>query len=140
MASSKQEAPPLRFNYSISLLLLLLIASSLHGAAAVPTGVLCNHKTYGDDDPFGASLVQLLQQLVLLTPYEGNLYASLPHTGALAYGHAACLPRVQLPDDCEKCLRSAIKQILDTCGYNRIGAKAMLADCLVHYEQYAFID
>nr|CAB3456112.1 unnamed protein product [Digitaria exilis] len=84
MASSKQEAPPLRFNYSITLLLLLLlIASSLHGAAAVPTGVLCNHKTYGDDDPFGASLVQLLQQLVLLTPYEGNLYASLPHTDNL---------------------------------------------------------
>ncbi|CAO2163318.1 unnamed protein product [Urochloa humidicola] len=142
MASSTQ-APPLLFQYSVITLSLLLLGSCLHGVTATPYWVLCNHKSYDEDDPFGASLVQLLQELVSLTPWRnGDLYTALPHTSSpLAYGHATCSnSALQNHDECEACIKFAVKQILDTCGHNTVGARATLEKCMLRYEQYAFKD
>ncbi|CAL5079867.1 unnamed protein product [Urochloa decumbens] len=141
MPSSSTQAPLLL------LLLLLLLAS---GAAAAPNtealSVLCNGATYGAGDPFAASLAYVLSELVSATPAASvnggggarDFYDISPYPTAFAYGHAACRPGLSAAD-CAACLRSAVAQMGDTCGHS-VGARAVLVDCSVRYEQYAFVE
>ncbi|RCV10435.1 hypothetical protein SETIT_2G112100v2 [Setaria italica] len=145
MASSSTQAPPLllpSITLSLLLLLLLLVASP-RGAAAAPNtealSVLCNGATYGAGDPFAASLAYVLSELVSETPAaHGGFYDISPYPAAFAYGHAACRPSTAAAD-CAACLRSAVSQMGATCGRS-VGARAVLVDCSVRYEQYPFVD
>ncbi|CAN6213819.1 unnamed protein product [Urochloa humidicola] len=140
MASSTQA--PL-----LLLLLLQLVASGAgpRGAAAAPNtealSVLCNGALYGAGDPFAASLAYVLSELESATPARDprEFYDISPYPTAFAYGHAACRPAPELSAaDCAACLRSAVSQMGDTCGHS-VGARAVLVDCSVRYEQYAFV-
>ncbi|RLM87144.1 antifungal protein ginkbilobin-2-like [Panicum miliaceum] len=145
MASSTQP-PPLLLP-AISLLSLLLALASPRGAAAAPNtaalSVLCNGASYGAGDPFAAGLAYVLAELVSATPARPgrDFYDISPYPAAFAYGHAACRPAAALPsaDDCAACLRSAVSQMEASCGRS-VGARAVLVDCSVRYEQYAFVD
>jgi hypothetical protein len=137
MAASSTQAPPL-------LLLLLLLVASPRGAAAAPNtealSVLCNGASYGAGDPFAASLAYVLSELVSETPAPAgarDFYNISPYPTAFAYGHAACRPALA-EGDCAACLRSAVSQMGATCGRS-VGARAVLVDCSVRYEQYPFV-
>ncbi|CAN6209944.1 unnamed protein product [Urochloa humidicola] len=141
MASSSTTQALLLF-----LLFLPLLASAPHGAAAAPNteslSVLCNGATYGAGDPFAASLAYVLSELVSATPPAAaagaDFYDISPYPTAFAYGHAACRAALSAPD-CAACLRSAVAQMGDACGHS-VGARAVLVDCGVRYEQYAFVE
>lgn len=144
-SSAHQEAPPFLFVLSIQLwLLLLLLASSHGGAMAAPNtealSVLCNGASYGTGDPFATSLAYVLSELVSATPARGgrDFYDISPFPNAFAYGHAACRAALS-GEDCAACLRSAVSQMDATCGHS-VGARAVLVDCRVRYEQYPFVD
>ncbi|CAL5065896.1 unnamed protein product [Urochloa decumbens] len=128
--------------FLLLLLLQLLLAPGPRGAAAAPNtealSVLCNGATYGAGDPFAASLAYVLSELASATPARGDFYDISPYPTAFAYGHAACRPALSAAD-CAACLRSAVAQMGDTCGHS-VGARAVLVDCSVRYEQYAFVD
>ncbi|CAO2163321.1 unnamed protein product [Urochloa humidicola] len=135
-ASSSTRAPPL-FLPSI-ILSLLLIASSSH-AANMPV-VSCNANSYSNDDPFAASLAQLLQEMVWLPPWTagGDVYKALPSQAPLVYGHAACRPG--LGQNCKLCVNYAATRMQEICEHS-IGGRAVQAnDCIVRYENYAFRD
>ena len=143
MALSSTQPPPLLLP-AISLPLLLLLASpSPRGAAAAPNtaalSVLCNGASYGAGDPYAASLAYVLAELVSATPARAgrDFYDISPYAAAFAYGHAACRPAAAA-GDCAACLRSAVSQMEAACGRS-IGARAVLVDCSVRYEQYAFV-
>ncbi|CAN6180158.1 unnamed protein product [Urochloa humidicola] len=144
MASSSTQAPPFLL---LSFLLLQLLASGPRGAAAAPNtealSVLCNGASYGAGDPFAASLAYVLSELESATPARADpreFYDISPYPTAFAYGHAACRPAPELSAaDCAACLRSAVTQMGDTCGHS-VGARAVLVDCSVRYEQYAFVE
>ena len=144
MASSSPQAPPplLLLLPSVTLCLLLLLASP-RGAAAAPNtealSVLCNGASYGAGDPFAASLAYVLAELASATPARAgrDFYDISPYAAAFAYGHAACRPAAAA-DDCAACLRSAVSQMEAACGRS-VGARAVLVDCSVRYEQYAFV-
>ncbi|CAN6165917.1 unnamed protein product [Urochloa humidicola] len=134
--------------YLLILLLLQLLASGAGplGAAAAPNtealSVLCNGASYGAGDPFAASLAYVLSELESATPARDprEFYDISPYPTAFAYGHAACRPAPALSAaDCAACLRSAVTQMGDTCGHS-VGARAVLVDCSVRYEQYAFVN
>ncbi|OEL33978.1 hypothetical protein BAE44_0005003, partial [Dichanthelium oligosanthes] len=126
-------------------LLLLLLLASPQGATAAPNtealSVLCNGASYGAGDPFAASLAYVLSELVSATPARSrhDFYDISPYPTAFAYGHAACRPALSAAADCAACLRSAVSQMGASCGHS-VGARAVLVDCSVRYEQYAFVD
>ncbi|KAJ1288347.1 hypothetical protein BS78_02G082600 [Paspalum vaginatum] len=142
------EAPPFLPHIPLPLLLLL---STGTGAAAAPNtealSVLCNGASYGAGDPFAASLAYVLSELVAATPARTtpaagggrDFYDISPYPAAFAYGHAACRAALDDAADCAACLRSAVAQMADSCGHS-VGARAVLVDCRVRYEQYAFLD
>ncbi|KAF8690754.1 hypothetical protein HU200_041138 [Digitaria exilis] len=150
-SSTPYHPPPLTLP-SITLLSLLLLVASPRGAAAAPNtealSVLCNGASYGAGDPFAASLAYVLSELVSATPTarrDGgggggrDFYDISPYPTAFAYGHASCRPAVAAAADCAACLRSAVSQMGGACGHS-VGARAVLVDCSVRYEQYAFVD
>ncbi|TVU37492.1 hypothetical protein EJB05_10808, partial [Eragrostis curvula] len=143
MASSA-GAPPLHLPIMLLLLLLLLLATGPRGAVAAPNtaalSVLCNGAVYGAGDPFAASLAYVLSEMQSATPARAghDFYDISPFPTAFAYGHAACRAALTAAD-CAACLASAASQMDATCGHS-VGARAVLVDCSVRYEQYAFTD
>jgi hypothetical protein len=148
MASPTRQAPapPPFLVTPIMLMLWLLLASShTRGAmAATPNtealSVLCNGASYGAGDPFATSLTFVLSELLSATPVRAghDFYDISPYPAAFAYGHAACRAALSAAD-CAACLRSAVSQMDASCGHS-VGARAVLVDCSVRYEQYAFVD
>ncbi|KAM3383731.1 hypothetical protein ACQJBY_008415 [Aegilops geniculata] len=139
MASSRR-ADRLLF---LPLALLHLLSSCPHTASGAPNtaplSVLCNGAVYGAGDPFAESLAYVLADLLAATPQSRarDAYSISPYPNAFAYGHAAC--RAGLSGaDCASCLGSAVSQMNATCGH-AVGARAVLVDCSVRYEQYAFV-
>ncbi|XP_077219073.1 antifungal protein ginkbilobin-like protein [Tasmannia lanceolata] len=104
------------------------------------TSVLCNSGSYTRGDPFATSLAYVLADLEAVTPSrKGHDYLNIsPFPNAFAFGHAACGAAVS-DADCATCLHSAAQNVLNTCT-SRIGARAILHDCTIRYEQYPFND
>lgn len=104
------------------------------------TSVLCNGGIYTKGDPFTISLEYVLDELQKVTPSQkGYNYRNIsPYPNAFAYGHASCNQNLT-STDCETCLDAAEVQMLGTCD-NRIGARTVLTDCAIRYEQYPFED
>jgi len=149
MASSSAQPPAPFLVPSVTpwwrLLLLLLASSHTRGAEAAPPNtealsVLCNGASYGAGDPFKTSLAYVLSELVSATSARAgrDFYDISPYPAAFAYGHAACRAALSAAD-CATCLRSAVSQMDASCGHS-VGARAVLVDCSVRYEQYAFVD
>ncbi|CAL5002049.1 unnamed protein product [Urochloa decumbens] len=140
MASSTRAPLFLPSMIMLSLLLLLLLASS---SRAADYTVGCNPNSYGDDAPFAASLEDLLEELVFLTPWAAggpDVYSDRPFQGPpLVYGHAACRPGF-VGDDCQYCLGYAATLMQKVCGHSLGGRSSRGDDCRVRYEQYAFTD
>ncbi|PQQ16864.1 antifungal protein ginkbilobin-2-like [Prunus yedoensis var. nudiflora] len=67
-----------------------------------------------------------------------DFYDISPYPNAFAYGHASCNQNITTPD-CTTCLGAAKTDMLGTC-QNAIGARAVLRDCAIRYEQYPFTD
>lgn len=104
------------------------------------TSVLCNADVYTTGDPFGQSLSYILNDIETTTPtYKNYFYYNIsPYPNAFAYGHAYCNTNLTTPD-CTTCLAAAKIAMLGTC-QSRIGARGVLHDCSVRYEQYPFTD
>ncbi|OVA16283.1 Gnk2-homologous domain [Macleaya cordata] len=104
------------------------------------TSVLCNSGVYTRSDPFATSLTYVLSNLEAVTPSrKGYDYFNIsPYPNAFAYGHAACNSTLQSAD-CTTCLGVAKQSMLTTC-VSRIGARSVLYDCTIRYEQYPFDD
>ncbi|KAK3127893.1 hypothetical protein QOZ80_7AG0579790 [Eleusine coracana subsp. coracana] len=119
---------------------LLLAASSRAAPNTAARSVLCNGATYGPGDPFAASLAYVLSELQSATPARNDhdFYNISPFPTAFAYGHASCGAALTAAD-CASCLASAASQMNATCGHS-VGARAVLVDCSLRYEQYAFQD
>uniref|UniRef100_A0A453AV40 Gnk2-homologous domain-containing protein n=3 Tax=Triticinae TaxID=1648030 RepID=A0A453AV40_AEGTS len=127
----------------LPLALVHLLSSCPHTTSGAPNtaplSVLCNGAVYGAGDPFAESLAYVLADLLAATPQSRarDAYTISPYPNAFAYGHAAC--RAGLTGvDCASCLGSAVSQMNATCGH-AVGARAVLVDCSVRYEQYAFV-
>ncbi|KAI3423221.1 uncharacterized protein J3R85_011180 [Psidium guajava] len=132
---------PLKPTAAIVVALLLLLLGVARGAPDTTVRqVLCNGKSYTAGDPFAASLAYVLADLQAATPGRaGYDYANIsPYPNAFAYGHATC-GRNLTGADCGTCLGAAKEAMLGTCA-NRIGARAVLGDCGMRYEQYPFSD
>ncbi|KAL4205501.1 hypothetical protein AMTRI_Chr01g137610 [Amborella trichopoda] len=104
------------------------------------TQVLCNSGVYTRGDPFTQSLDYVLKDIQSSTPSRPSRdYKTIsPFPNAFAYARATCTPSLS-PSDCATCLVSAVSVMQQTCT-NRIGARAVLYDCSVRYEQYPFSD
>ncbi|KAJ9171946.1 hypothetical protein P3X46_015242 [Hevea brasiliensis] len=102
--------------------------------------VLCNSGVYSKGDPFGISLSYVVEELEIVTPTSKNYdyYNISPYPNAFAYGHAAC-NRNLTTSDCTTCLGAAKTTMFSTC-QSRIGARSVLYDCTIRYEQYPFTD
>lgn len=104
------------------------------------TNVLCNSGVYTSGDPFAISLSYVVGDLETETPNQKNhdYYNISPYPNAFAYGHAAC--NLNLTNsDCKTCLDAAKTVLFNTC-QSRIGARSLLHDCSIRYEQYPFDD
>lgn len=104
------------------------------------TSVLCNTGVYTSGDPFATSLAYVLEELQTKTSSHNkyNYYNISPYPNAFAYGHASCNQNLT-SSDCTTCLGAAKTAMLGTC-QSRIGARAVLRDCAIRYEQYPFTD
>ncbi|KAI3742725.1 hypothetical protein L1987_60419 [Smallanthus sonchifolius] len=102
--------------------------------------ILCNSGTYTRGDPFTISLAYVLDELIKVTPsQQGYNYQNIsPYPNAFAYGHATCNQNLTVTD-CKTCLDAAEVNMLSACN-NSIGARAVLNDCSIRYEQYPFED
>ncbi|XP_044503666.1 antifungal protein ginkbilobin-like protein [Mangifera indica] len=104
------------------------------------TTVLCNSGVYSSGDPFAISLTYVVAELEAETPTSrGYDYFNIsPYPNAFAYGHAACNQNLTT-SDCTTCLAAAKTAMLSAC-QSRIGARSVLHDCTIRYEQYPFDD
>ncbi|KAK2990502.1 hypothetical protein RJ640_019782 [Escallonia rubra] len=102
--------------------------------------VMCNPNVYANDDPFTNSLAYVIAELETVTPNRQgyDLRNVSPYPTSLAYGHASCNQNLAA-SDCTLCLVAAKTTMSSYCN-NRIGARSVLADCLIRYEQYSFND
>ncbi|KAL8213986.1 hypothetical protein R6Q57_003435 [Mikania cordata] len=102
--------------------------------------VLCNSGSYTKGDPFTISLAYVLDELTKVTPSkQGYNYQNIsPYPNAFTYGHASCNQNLT-STDCKTCLDASKVNMLGACN-NRIGARAVLNDCSIRYEQYPFDD
>ncbi|KAJ9187649.1 hypothetical protein P3X46_003078 [Hevea brasiliensis] len=102
--------------------------------------VLCNTVVYSKGDPFGISLSYVVEELQTVTPTSKNYdyYNISPYPNAFAYGHAACNQNLT-SSDCATCLDAAKTTMFSAC-QSRIGARSVLQDCTIRYEQYPFSD
>lgn len=105
------------------------------------TNVLCNSGEFTSGDPFAISLSYVLEDLEKETPAHKNYdYHNIsPYPNAFAYGHAACNLNLT-SSDCKTCLGVAKSAMFTTCQTQRIGARSVLHDCSIRYEQYPFDD
>ncbi|XP_015950929.1 antifungal protein ginkbilobin-like protein [Arachis duranensis] len=137
---------------TISLILCLILLWSSSVCECVPntniTPILCNSGVYTSGDPFAISLSYVLEELEEVTPTQKNYdyYNISPYPNAFAYGHAACNNNNNLKkttnltsSDCKACLGVAKTTMLSSCE-KRIGARSVLHDCTIRYEQYPFDD
>lgn len=122
----------------------MLLAATVIMVISTPNttviSILCNGSSYTSGDPFSISLAYVLNDLVKSTPAsKGREYYNIsPFPNAFAYGYAACGTSTNVKGtDCSICLLAAIAQLNTTCSM-RIGARAILADCNIRYEQYPF--
>ncbi|XP_059625851.1 antifungal protein ginkbilobin-like protein [Cornus florida] len=101
---------------------------------------LCNSGIYTKGDPFATSLAYVVAELETVTPTrQGFDYHNIsPYPNAFAYGHAACNQNLT-SSDCNTCLGAAKTAMFGTCD-SRIGARSVLYDCTIRYEQYPFDD
>ncbi|XP_030545922.1 antifungal protein ginkbilobin-like protein [Rhodamnia argentea] len=120
--------------------LLLLLGVARGAPDTTVRQVLCNSEGYTAGDPFAANVAYVVADLEAATPgREGYDYANIsPYPNAFAYGHATC-GRNLTGADCGTCLGAAKRAMLGTCA-SRIGARAVLVDCGMRYEQYPFSD
>lgn len=104
------------------------------------TTILCNSGVYTKGDPFAISLTYVLAELETVTPTHKNydFFNISPYPNAFAYGHAACNQNLT-SSDCTTCLGAAKTAMLGAC-QSRIGARSVLHDCTIRYEQYPFTD
>ena len=104
------------------------------------SNVLCNSGVYSKGDPFAISLAYVLADLETVTPSrKGYDYRNIsPYPNAYAYGHGACNTNLTSLD-CTTCLGAAKTAMFGTCD-SRIGARTLLIDCTIRYEQYPFDD
>ncbi|XP_057800837.1 antifungal protein ginkbilobin-like protein [Salvia miltiorrhiza] len=130
--------PIIRILASILLLALCRISTGKPNTAV--KSVLCNSGAYTKGDPFTISLAYVLAELESATPSRRgyDLRNISPYPNAFAYGHAAC-NQTLTSSDCGGCLAAAKTAMLGSCD-GRIGARGVLYDCLVRYEQYPFDD
>ncbi|OMP05033.1 hypothetical protein COLO4_09110 [Corchorus olitorius] len=123
---------------------IVILLSSSNIVTSVPdtnvTTVLCNSGVYSTGDPFATSLASVLEDLQSATPTrKGYDYFNIsPYPNAFAYGHGACNQNLT-SSDCATCLSAAKTAMFGTC-QNRIGARSVLHDCTIRYEQYPFND
>ncbi|KAM7527172.1 hypothetical protein LguiB_030582 [Lonicera macranthoides] len=104
------------------------------------TSVLCNSGRYTKGDPFTISLAYVIADLEKSTPSSrGYDYHNIsPYPNAFAYGHGACNKNLTSLD-CGICLGAAKTAMFGSCD-SRIGARSVLYDCTIRYEQYPFDD
>ncbi|KAG6606427.1 Antifungal protein ginkbilobin-2, partial [Cucurbita argyrosperma subsp. argyrosperma] len=102
--------------------------------------VLCNSGIFTGGDPFAVSLDYVLKELESSTPTTNNydFYNISPYPNSFAYGHASCNQSLTT-SDCTTCLGAAKTNMLGSCQM-RIGARAVLNDCSIRYEQNPFDD
>lgn len=102
--------------------------------------ILCNGGRYTRGDPFAASLAYVVEDLEVKTPESKgyDYYNISPYPNSFAYGHASCSQNLTAKD-CSTCLDSAKTAMFGTCD-DRIGARGVLHDCQIRYEQYPFDD
>ncbi|XP_057509702.1 antifungal protein ginkbilobin-like protein [Actinidia eriantha] len=102
--------------------------------------VLCNSGVYSEGDPFATSLAYVIADLKGVTSSRpGYDYHNIsPYPNAFAYGHAACNNNLTSLD-CSTCLGAAENAMFGTCD-SRIGARSVLIDCTIRYEEYPFDD
>ncbi|KAF5732759.1 hypothetical protein HS088_TW17G00289 [Tripterygium wilfordii] len=102
--------------------------------------VLCNSGVYSKGDPFGISLDYVITDLESSTPTDKDYdYRNIsPYPNSYAYGHAACNKNLTT-SDCSTCLGAAETAMFGSC-QSRIGARSVLTDCTMRYEQYPFDD
>ncbi|KAK9281453.1 hypothetical protein L1049_004355 [Liquidambar formosana] len=100
--------------------------------------ILCNGGEYSSGDPFGTSLAYVVAELEAVTPTrkDYDYYNISPYPNAFAYGHATCTKNLTSPD-CTTCLAAADTTMFGACE-KRIGARSVLHDCTIRYEQYPF--
>lgn len=104
------------------------------------TNILCNAGEYTSGDPFAISIDHVLRELETQasTHKNYNYFTISPYPNAFAYGHATCNTNLTT-SDCKTCLASAKTALFGTC-QRRIGARSVLHDCTIRYEQYPFDD
>ncbi|KAK7277649.1 hypothetical protein RJT34_22664 [Clitoria ternatea] len=104
------------------------------------TTVLCNVGIYTSGDPFAVSLSYVVGELETQTPTHKNYdyYNISPYPNAFAYGHATCNLNLTT-SDCKTCLGVSKTTMFNSCP-NRVGARSVLHDCSIRYEQYPFDD
>lgn len=134
----KMVVPPKLAGIAVAIVWLWSIAECVPNTNI--TTVLCNVGTYTSGDPFAVSLAYVVRELEMMTPTNKNYdyYDISPYPNAFAYGHAAC-NRNLTTSDCKTCLGVARTAMFGSC-QRRIGARAVLHDCTIRYEQYPFDD
>lgn len=127
---------------SVAMLLGLGCCSSFVGCVPNTQVIitLCNTGVYAKGDPFGTSLDYILEDLEKVAPSrQGYSYRNIsPYPNAFAYGQADCNATLS-SSDCATCLDAAKTTMLSSCN-SRIGARCVLIDCSMRYEQYPFND
>ncbi|KAJ4834262.1 hypothetical protein Tsubulata_046015 [Turnera subulata] len=127
---------------ALTIVIVILASSSV--VQSVPNtnvvSVLCNSGVYSKGDPFATSLASILVDLETVTPTRKtyDYFDISPYPNAFAYGHAACNQNLT-SSDCSTCLGAAKTAMVDGCP-SRIGARSVLQDCTIRYEQYPFND
>ncbi|KAK7378344.1 hypothetical protein VNO80_03783 [Phaseolus coccineus] len=123
----------------IGLLWLWSVAESVPNTSII--NVLCNSGVYTSGDPFAISLSYVLGDLEKETGTQKSYeYHNIsPYPNAYAYGHATCNLNLT-SSDCKTCLGAAKMALFTTCQAPRIGARSVLHDCTIRYEQYPFDD
>ncbi|KAL5123723.1 Aluminum-activated malate transporter 12 [Glycine soja] len=123
---------------AIGLLCLWSVADSVPNTNI--TVILCNVGAYTSGDPFAVSLSYVVRELETETPTRKNYdyYNISPYPNAFAYGHAACNLNLTATD-CKTCLGASKTAMFNGCP-KRVGARSVLHDCTIRYEQYPFDD
>ncbi|XP_041022861.1 antifungal protein ginkbilobin-like protein [Juglans microcarpa x Juglans regia] len=118
----------------ITIFWLFIIAGSIPNTAVITA--LCNSGMYSQGDPFVISLDYVVAELERATPTSKNydFFNVSPFPNAFAYGHATCNLNLT-SSDCATCLGAAKTTMFGTC-QSRIGARTVLQDCTIRYEQY----
>lgn len=95
---------------------------------------------FSEGDPFAISLAYVLSELEAVMPTRQgcDYYNISPYPNAFAYGHAACNTSLTSPD-CSTCLGASKTALFGTC-VSQIGARSVLFDFTIRYEQYPIDD